>query len=103
MPESIPAVYGAIAAVQAALAKQGIAKARKNQQQGYAFRGIDDVYSALAPLLAEHGLCIIPRVLSRTCTERQTWLRRIARPAGDFILALALVGAFLALCATLEG
>ena len=72
MPESIPAVYGAIAAVQSAIAKVGIAKARKNAQQGYAFRGIDDVYSALAPLLAEHGLCIVPRVLSRTCTERQT-------------------------------
>lgn len=72
MEHTIPAVYGAIAAVQAALAKVGIQKARKNQQQGYAFRGIDDVYSAIAPLLAEHGLCIIPRVLSRTCTERQT-------------------------------
>ena len=69
---AVPAVYASIAGVQAAIAKVGIAKARKNQQQNYAFRGIDDVYSALAPLLAEHGLCIIPRVLSRTCTERQT-------------------------------
>ena len=34
---------------------------------------------------------------------RQSWLRRAARPAGDFILALALVGAFMALCAALEG
>ena len=71
-PANVPAVYAAIAGVQAAIAKVGIAKARKNAQQGYAFRGIDDVYSALAPLLAEHGLCIVPRVLSRTCTERQT-------------------------------
>ena len=67
-----PAVYTAISAVQAALAKQGIAKARKNAQQGYQFRGIDDVYSALAPLLAQHGLCILPRVLSRSVTERAT-------------------------------
>lgn len=72
MEQAIPAVYAAIAGVQAAIAKTGIAKARKNQQQNYTFRGIDDVYSALAPLLAEHGLCIIPRVLSRACTERQT-------------------------------
>lgn len=71
-PAAVPAVYGAISAVQAALAKVGIQKARKNAQQGYAFRGIDDVYAAIAPLLAEHGLCIIPRVLSRTCSERQT-------------------------------
>ena len=70
--ETVPGVCGAIAAIQAALAKQGIAKARKNQQQGYAFRGIDDVYAAIAPLLAEHGLCIVPCVKSRSCTERQT-------------------------------
>ena len=72
MEQKTPAVYAAIAGVQAAIAKVGIAKARKNQQQNYAFRGIDDVYSALSPLLAEHGLCIVPRVISRTCTERQT-------------------------------
>ena len=72
MEQTTPAVYAAISAVQSALAKQGIAKARKNAQQGYSFRGIDDVYSALAPLLAEHRLCILPRVLSRTVTERAT-------------------------------
>ena len=72
MEQTTPAVYAAISAVQAALAAKGIAKARKNQQQGYSFRGIDDVYSALAPLLAEHRLCILPRVLSRTVTERAT-------------------------------
>lgn len=65
-------VYKAIAAVQAELATKGISKDRKNQQQGYSFRGIDDVYGALAPLLAKNGLCILPRTLSRECTERQT-------------------------------
>lgn len=65
-------VYQAINAVQADLARTGIAKDRRNQQQGYQFRGIDDVYAALAPLLAKHGLCILPRVLTRTCTERNT-------------------------------
>ena len=63
-------VYQAINAVQKALAKQGISKDRKNQQQGYSFRGIDDVYNVVSPLLAEHGLCIVPRVLSRQCEER---------------------------------
>jgi hypothetical protein len=67
-----PAVYAAIAAVQAALAKQGIAKDRRNQQQGFAFRGIDDVYHAIAGLLPAHGLCILPRILSRECLERAT-------------------------------
>ena len=65
-------VYKAINAVQAELAKTGIAKDKRNAQQGYNFRGIDDVYAAVAPLLAKHGLCILPRVVSREVTERQT-------------------------------
>ena len=65
-------VYKAINAVQADLAKDGIGKDRKNVQQGYSFRGIDDMYNALAPLLSRHGLCILPRTLSRECNERQS-------------------------------
>lgn len=64
-------VFAKIAAVQGELAKVGIAKNRRNQQGGgYNFRGIDDVYSAMSPLLAAHGLVIIPRVTSRECVER---------------------------------
>lgn len=63
-------VYKAIAAVQGELAHTGISKSRKNQQQGYAFRGIDDVYAALSPLLSKHKLCVIPRVLEREVVER---------------------------------
>ena len=70
--EHVPAVYACIAAVSRAIAKTGIAKARSNEQQHYRFRGIDDVYNALAPLIAAEGLVIIPRILSRTATERQT-------------------------------
>lgn len=66
------AVYGAIAAVSAEIAKTGISKGRKNEQQGYKFRGIDDVYNALAPILTQHGLVILPRILSRECVERTT-------------------------------
>ena len=65
-------VYKAINAVQGDLAKEGITKSRKNQQQGYNFRGIDDVFNALSPLLARHGLCILPRILTRNCEERQS-------------------------------
>lgn len=65
-------VYKAIAAVQGELAKTGISKDRKNEQQRYMFRGIDDVYTALSPLLAKHGLCILPRMLSRDVLERST-------------------------------
>lgn len=65
-------IYKAIAAVSLDLSKEGIAKDRKNDQQGYKFRGIDDVYNALAPIIAKHGLVILPRILSRAVTERQT-------------------------------
>jgi len=64
-------VYKAINNVQADLSVLGITKDRRNMQgSGYNFRGIDDVYNTIAPLLAKHGLCILPRVLSRECVER---------------------------------
>lgn len=65
-------VYECIAAVSAEMAHTGISKDRKNEQQNYKFRGIDDVYNALAPLLAKYGLVIIPRILSRVVVERVT-------------------------------
>ena len=64
-------VYKAINAVQSELSSVGITKDRRNMQgSGYNFRGIDDVYNAIAPLLAKHSLCILPRVLTRECVER---------------------------------
>jgi hypothetical protein len=65
-------VYKAIAAVQAQMAKEGISKGRKNVQQGYQFRGIDDLYNALAPVLSANGLVILPRMLARESVERAT-------------------------------
>ena len=63
-------VYKAINAVQADLSKVGIGKDRVNETQRYKFRGIDEVYNALSPLLAKHGLCILPRCTSRESVER---------------------------------
>jgi len=65
-------VYQAISAVMADLAVDGIGKDRKNQQQNYNFRGIDDVYNALSSVLAKHQLLMLPRVLSREVVERTT-------------------------------
>lgn len=65
-----PAVFAAISAVAREVAISGIAKDRQNTDQKYRFRGIDDVYNALAPLLPKHGLVVVPRMLARTCTER---------------------------------
>ena len=66
-------IYKAINAVQTELSTIGITKDRTNSQgSGYKFRGIDDVYNAISPLLAKHGLCILPRVLTRECVERSS-------------------------------
>jgi hypothetical protein len=65
-------VYKAISAVAKEMAEKGISKDRKNVQQGFQFRGIDQVYNALAPVLAKHGLVILPRITERTVTERTT-------------------------------
>lgn len=63
-------VYEAIAAIQGELAAIGISKDQRNTKQNYNFRGIDDVYAALSPLLTKHNLCIIPRAVERTITEK---------------------------------
>lgn len=64
-------VYKSINAVQAELTKIGITKDGRNTQgAGYNFRGIDQVYNTLSPLLSKHGLCILPRVIKSEQTER---------------------------------
>lgn len=70
-PQS-PDVYRAIAYVMKEIGKDGISKDRKNQQQGYSFRGIDEVMNALNPILADAALVIMPRMMSRTQDERTT-------------------------------
>lgn len=65
-------VYVAINAVMKAMAREGIEKGRRNDQQGYSFRGIDEVYNSLCGHLAENSLLMLPRVTERTMTERAT-------------------------------
>ncbi|WP_342753777.1 ERF family protein [Pantoea sp. MBD-2R] len=65
-------VYKAISMVAKDMAEQGISKDRRNAQQGFNFRGIDQVYNALAPALVRHGLLILPRITERIVTERTT-------------------------------
>lgn len=63
-------IYGLLAQI---LKQVGpISKGRSNVQQGYKFRGIDDVYEAVHPLFAEHGVFTVPRILSEQTTERTT-------------------------------
>ena len=69
---TIPHVFTAICAVMTDIGVTGISKNRKNQQQGYQFRGIDDVYNELNSLLSKHRLVMTPRILTRNVVERQT-------------------------------
>jgi hypothetical protein len=49
-----------------------IEKDRKNAQQGYKFRGIDDVFAAFQPVLAKHQIFYVPEVLNAYQTDRET-------------------------------
>lgn len=75
-PESevrVRTVFERIGAVQAKIAERGgIAKAQYNDQQRYYFRGIDDVYNAVARLLPAEGLVMSPDILERTMEVRAT-------------------------------
>ena len=50
-----------------------IGKDKKNQQQGFMFRGIDQVMNVLHPLLAKHGVVIVPEVLETKREERSRY------------------------------
>jgi hypothetical protein len=63
-------IYKAIAEIQREL--DAIGKTKQNKQQGFNFRGIDDVYNALHPLLAKHGVFTVPEVLEDRSEDRQT-------------------------------
>ncbi len=63
-------IYQAIADIM----KEGyaIAKDKKNPQQGFKYRGIDDVMNTFQPLMASRGIFVVPEVLEATREERQT-------------------------------
>lgn len=49
-----------------------IAKSRRNTQQGYSFRGIDETYLALQDVLARHGVFTAPEVIDDRTEDRTT-------------------------------
>lgn len=62
-------VYELISLVQGDLARAGISKNQTNKFDKYNFRGIDDVYNSLSPLMAKHGLVCVPFVISSPITK----------------------------------
>jgi len=65
-----PLIYGRMADILADVT--AIGKDRKNPQQGYSFRGIDDFLDALHPLLAKHRVFPSPKYTDLKREERQT-------------------------------
>jgi hypothetical protein len=55
-----PAIYKKI--IEAASEMEPVAKSRRNSQQNYNFRGIDDVVNAISPILSKHGILTVPEV-----------------------------------------
>lgn len=64
-------IHKAIVAIMAT--RPSVAKNRRNEKQGYAFRGIDDFYEELQAVMAEHGVHAYPaRIVDDTLMERKT-------------------------------
>lgn len=49
-----------------------VGKNKRNQQQGFMYRGVDDVMNALNPAFIKHKLFIVPEVLEQLREERTT-------------------------------
>ncbi len=63
-------IYKAIAEIMGEIG--AIGKDRKNQQQGFMYRGVEDVMNTLQPLFKKYGVFIVPEVMDHTREERQT-------------------------------
>ena len=49
-----------------------ITKDKRNQTQGFMYRGIDDVMNTFQPLLAKHRIFVVPEVIEQQRMERTT-------------------------------
>lgn len=68
--ETTKKIYEAIPAIMDEIGHIG--KEKQNQQQGFMFRGIDQVMNTMKPLLAKHGVFVVPEVIDRQREERTT-------------------------------
>lgn len=70
MENATPLIYQKIIEVMKDI--NAIGKDRRNQQQGFQFRGIDDVMNELHGSLAKCGVFVLPNVLEETRTTGKT-------------------------------
>lgn len=86
--ETKPAnVVQALAAVMAELPAIGKGKKADPKQGGYAYRGIDQITTAVQPLLAKYGIVFVPRVVDHEIREitvnDKPWTDTVALVAYD--------------------
>ncbi|MFB6456542.1 ERF family protein [Chitinophaga sp. Hz27] len=68
--EKAPLIFEKMAAIMADATP--IAKDQRNKDQGYTFRGIDDVYNTLHSIFSKHKVFLVPEVLESSREERKT-------------------------------
>ena len=94
-----PTIYQLIPKVMAEIG--AVSKDRKNEQQKYSFRGIEDFYKAAHPALIAHGVFCVPEVtehavetftktndFGKSTTWRHVTIKvrhRFYGPAGDYV------------------
>lgn len=70
-PAAVPApgmgIYAAMANVMRGI--EAVSKSKRCGDMNYKYRGIDDVYNMLHPLLASNGIFILPQVLERNSEQ----------------------------------
>lgn len=65
-------IHKAMVAIAKEIAAEGIGKSRKNVQQGYNFRGVDEVMNTFSPILSKNSVYVIPKYQNRQFFERTT-------------------------------
>ena len=60
-------IYEALNSIMSAI--DPIAKNKRNTQQNYNFRGVDDVYAVLNPMLVANKVIIVPQMISHQLTQ----------------------------------
>ena len=60
-------IYKAIPCIMSEI--NAVEKNKKNKQQGFMYRGIDDVMNAINPALVKHNVFIVPEVMEQSGKE----------------------------------
>lgn len=68
--EKSPQIFSLMGKIMAEISP--VSKDRKNIQQNYSFRGIDDMYNAVQPILAKYGVFCMPSYSTPVITERKS-------------------------------